>query len=579
MQEPKQQQRRAGPASPKFGSALAQQRRWEQAYRDIAQSAGFSEINLPIVTPLDRFRSRQTGEILVSPGPRFTDRQGVEWAMRSDMTAFTVQFLLEHAADISFPARVAYAGKVFSYLAERPASLGHGLVQGHDNALETFEFGAEIIGQNELAADLEIIQLAHATAQVFGYENLCVVVGDSRIAKVLSDFVLENIAPAERAAILGDLRCALAQRDLAGLGRVFASTQGLLHTFRQALVLTPVHTFVSEASRLCPSLTFIFDPWMTRPQSFYSGLTFEILAQNARGRLQWVGGGGRYDSLFSHFGRDLPAVGFMLKDPNLQKMQVQQASFEVADLAGTNSSAVTEAKALAPAKALPVRIALPKGRLVARALEVFAQVGITPVVHPDSTRKLIIPSTCGGFEFLLVKNADVPSYVEQGVADVAIAGSDVLDEAHSSLLRPLTFNFGSCAICLAGKPEGQKSFSGLRNPRVASKYTRISKDALALLGMSCEVFPLQGSVELASVIDLSDAIIDLVETGTTLRENGLVVYRELARTRVQLVVSRGFYSQGRNLWGAWREAWTQSGCLTAGHVNIDGISDKEESVP
>ncbi len=540
---------------PKFGASLGLLRKWEHSFRELADARGFTEVNLPVCGPIERFRSRQTGEILLSAGPRFSDFHGMEWALRSDMTAFTVQFVLEHSSEMALPAKLFYAGKVFSYLsgenAQSEFSAGHGLSSG-ETKIESFEYGAEIIGQEELAADIEAINLALQLANAFGYGAITIVVGDARVAQSLLKFATETLPAAERAPFVEALSAALTQRDLLELHRLLQDAR-LAEVFEDAVKRSRAHEFLDKLHvNQGTQLTTRFDPWLLRPQKFYSGIVFEIYSEDSSGNLRWLGGGGRYDTLFTHFGRDIPAVGFMMKDPLTTKFDLS----------------------LPPSPTRPLRVALPKGRLAKKALELFEKVGVQVEVDLESTRKLVIPSTDGKFEFLLVKNSDVTRYLEEGVCEMGIAGSDVLDEHPSNVLRPATFSFGECRICLAGLPEMKEKLSTLSRPSVASKYVKITRRELRRRGVSCDIIPLQGSVELASVIHMSHAIVDLVETGTTLRENGLIIYDELARTRVQLAVTRGFYYQHHATLEAWLQTWQTLGYLKGAHAPIAGVISK-----
>ena len=187
----------------------------------------------------------------------------------------------------------------------------------------------------------------------------------------------------------------------------------------------------------------------------------------------------------------------------------------------------------------PLRIALPKGRMMDEALELFARVGarVDPAVR--DSRRLILPSADGRFEFLPVKSGDVPVYVESGVADAGVVGSDVLDEGDPDVLRPLDLGFGGCRLAVAG-PEGvpYPELPGGGTARVATKYVESARRFFAARGMQVELVRISGSVELAPLLGLSDWIVDLVQTGRTLAENGLVVVEEVSRSSARLIVNR-----------------------------------------
>ena len=187
----------------------------------------------------------------------------------------------------------------------------------------------------------------------------------------------------------------------------------------------------------------------------------------------------------------------------------------------------------------PLRIALPKGRMMDEALRLFEAMGSAVDPAARDSRRLILPSADGRFEFLPVKSGDVPVYVESGVADAGVAGLDVLWESDPDVLRPLDLGFGGCRLAVAG-PEGAPypELPGGGTARVATKYVESARRFFAARGMQVELVRISGSVELAPLLGLSDWIVDLVQTGRTLAENGLVVLEEIGGSTARLIVNR-----------------------------------------
>lgn len=187
-----------------------------------------------------------------------------------------------------------------------------------------------------------------------------------------------------------------------------------------------------------------------------------------------------------------------------------------------------------------ITVALPKGRLQPPALERFRAAGIVPDEEPGASRKLIIPAGRAA-RFLVLKDADVPLYVERGAADLGVCGLDQVLESGADLLTPIDFGFGKCRLCLAA-PRGSSLTAELgRSLRVASKYPRLATQWFSRRGVPVDLVRLSGSVELAAVSGLTDAIVDLVETGRTLEENGLAVVEDLLQVSARLVVNRAAY--------------------------------------
>jgi ATP phosphoribosyltransferase len=185
----------------------------------------------------------------------------------------------------------------------------------------------------------------------------------------------------------------------------------------------------------------------------------------------------------------------------------------------------------------PLTIAVPKGR-VAKVLAPLlerAGLGTTNLLADD--RRLVRESDDGSVRFLLLKPDDVPTYVEYGVADLGISGRDVLLERRYDLYQPLDLGIGRCKMVVAG-PEGAKV--GAR-PRVATKFPRIATDHFAKKGIQAEVIYVGGSVELSPLVGLSDVIVDIVESGATLRENQLHVMEEICDISSVLVANRSLY--------------------------------------
>ncbi len=204
-------------------------------------------------------------------------------------------------------------------------------------------------------------------------------------------------------------------------------------------------------------------------------------------------------------------------------------------------------------------IALSKGRMQDEALALFARAGVVVAESELSSRKLVVNSTDGRYSFVLVKPADVPTYVEYGVADAGVCGRDVLIEARADVHEPLDLKFGRCRIAVAGKREVLgEDYNLLATVRVATKYPRIATAYFHARGVPIEVVTLSGSVELAPLLGLSDRIVDLVETGRTLVENGLEVIDVITESTARLVVNRASFHLKRAEIGALIAQLTES---------------------
>ena len=186
-----------------------------------------------------------------------------------------------------------------------------------------------------------------------------------------------------------------------------------------------------------------------------------------------------------------------------------------------------------------ITFALAKGRLAKHTLKLLEQIGITcEEMKDDKTRKLIFTNEELGYKFFLSKATDVPSYVELGAADIGVVGRDTIIEEGRKLYEVLDLNFGKCRMCVAGPASARKQLNDGSLIRVASKYPRIAKDYFYnCKHQTAEIIKLNGSVELAPIVGLSEVIVDIVETGSTLKENGLEVLEEICPLSARVVVN------------------------------------------
>ncbi len=193
----------------------------------------------------------------------------------------------------------------------------------------------------------------------------------------------------------------------------------------------------------------------------------------------------------------------------------------------------------------PITIAVPKGRVLKALAARFAHAGVEPEVLLDDDRRLVRTSRDGALRFLLLKPDDVPTYVEYGAADLGVVGRDVLLEREYDLYVPLDLGIGVCKMAvagLAGRPPGGEQ---LRPLRVATKFVNIAARYYREQRRQVEIIYVQGSVELAPITGLADVIVDLVETGETLRQNGLEVFEQVADISSVVIANRAAFKLAR----------------------------------
>ncbi|MDT7809517.1 MAG: phosphoribosyltransferase [Acidobacteriota bacterium] len=184
-------------------------------------------------------------------------------------------------------------------------------------------------------------------------------------------------------------------------------------------------------------------------------------------------------------------------------------------------------------------IAIAKGRMQQDALGLLGRAGVRVSEEALASRRLAVEDESGSYRFVFVKPADVPVYVEHGIADCGVVGRDVLLETEADVLQPLDLRIGRCLIAVAVREGAHAERQGVLH--VATKYPRIAAAHFGSRGVPVEIIHLSGSVELAPVLGLSDCIVDLVETGRTLAENGLIVVETITESTGRLVVNRASY--------------------------------------
>lgn len=244
---------------------------------------------------------------------------------------------------------------------------------------------------------------------------------------------------------------------------------------------------------------------------YYSGMIFKIYIKNT-GVI--AGSGGRYDALMQKFGKKIPAVGFGL---NIDVLYDSEKKSDVDE-----SSVLT--------------IALGKGRLADITIDNLKKAGITFPEYSKDSRKLIFNDSTGKYRIVFVKAVDVGIYVEKGACDIGVIGKDTLLESGSDVFEMIDLGYGKCKFSVAA-PEGFR-YDPKKKLIVATKYPRVAKSHFAKYGRSIEIIKINGSVELAPIVGLSDVIVDIVETGTTLRENGLEVVEDITDISARLIVNR-----------------------------------------
>jgi len=200
-----------------------------------------------------------------------------------------------------------------------------------------------------------------------------------------------------------------------------------------------------------------------------------------------------------------------------------------------------------------IAIALPKGRLLPDAIKLFEATGIAGLEGLMESRRLLCEDVTGAYRFMVLRPADIPTYVEYGATDMGVVGKDILLEQERDVYEPLDLKFGACRLVVAQPKNLQQRWSpgGFSSVRVATKYPKLAERYFSQHGVQVEIIRLSGSIELAPLVGLCERIVDLVDTGRTLQENYLEEVEEIATATARLIVNRAAlktkYQQVRGL--------------------------------
>ena len=453
-------------------------RRVENALTGLYEANGYRKVITPTLEFFDVFNSGDAG-LDADEMYKLTDNRGRTTVLRPDNTLPIARLVATRLSEDAFPVRLYYNQSVFVRTKE---------LAGRTD--EVAQSGIELIG-----AVLRNLNVKPAVKA-----EIC------------------HLIEQKNFAALGDLLDALEDcretRVLRRLPRLFGGPEVLdeareLYTEGGAdASLQYIKTLYDTLCAAGLQEQVLLDLGIVNRSNYYTGVIF-------RGYVQGSGltvlSGGRYDNLLGEFGTDKPAIGFAV-----------------------DVSAVTDVLHEEINLDRPLRIALTKGRLEKASVQMFKTMGLNTEALENKGRRLILP--VDPYEAVLSKAPDVITYVEHGVCDIGIVGKDTIVEHGSAFYEVLDLNIGRCAFALATK-KGTDFFSGYKRKTVASKYPKVAKEFFKSKGMDVDVIKIEGSVELAPLLGLADGIVDIVETGSTLKENGLEVVEKIMPISARVIVN------------------------------------------
>ena len=500
-----------------FESAERRRRAEEVVVRALAD-AGFRETILPVLdfaSPYDGVTAEGDERLY-----RFVDRGGELLALRADFTPMAARVVAPRLAGLPMPVALFYRGDV---VRDEPSGVGR--------PREFAQVGAELYGDPSFEADLRMLRTLLAATREVPTGRLCLTFGWGGLLPALLAAVAPGLVSRKRGALDEALAAARARRvgRLAERLRAGGADAAKAEEIAAALlagfdpssplfglpVLAEAARSLSAARRAAlearPDLEVVVDLAGTPEAPYYTGLTFSLDAKGGGGQ---IAGGGRYDGLLGRFGPDAPAVGFCVG---------LEALSSATDAAGSVPQAVPR----------PFRIATGKGRLLRKTLDLLRAAGVD---FPEGDgRRLLLPDASGRFELLLLKDDDVPTYVAFGGADAGVVGSDRIEESGEEVCEPLELPYGACRLALIGRA-GEEFRPNGHPVRVGTKYRRAAERFFDERKIPHEVVPLAGSVELAAALRLTDVVVDLIETGSTMAAHDLVEIETILPSRATFIV-------------------------------------------
>jgi len=486
---------------------------------------------------------------------RFVDVDGNLIALRSDVTGSLARVVATRFSLVEPPYRLRYVADVF----REQESL-----RGSDRQLT--QLGLECFGLSCELADREVLGLCLGGAQAAGIENIKLHLSDVAVLDALLDeealdgrwksafytaWRSGDFIRVKELATDGTIceKCCAALRELIALrggievlDRAEELLQGSERGLKALANLRASYLAVSEQiATLDDCQELVVDFSLTPHFEYYSGLIFELYATATDGRARVIGSGGRYDRLMEQFGCKMPAAGFVYDLAALERIvALKQANTSTADDKPGDTGFTLQSISGIP----PLRVAIPKGKLFDDCVDMLEQAGVTVPGLKNPGRSLRL--TNEQYDIIIAKPTDVAIYVSRGAADIGVGGRDTLVEADFPLLQLIDLGFGGCEFVVAVPEDMNCTLDELSlrlgTIRVATKYPRLTQQFFDARGVQVEIVKLNGNIELAPLIGIADLVVDITQTGTTLRENNLRVVEHMLPSTARFVAQ---YSAAR----------------------------------
>lgn len=512
-----------------YNGEYADKLRIEEEIHKVFTGAGYKDIQTPTFEYFDLFDSN----IGTTPSRdlyRFTDRDGQTVVLRSDFTPSIARCAAKYFMEEQGILKFTYKGNTFSQT---------GALQG--KLKETTQMGVDVIGDDSTTSDVEVIRLASSAIRSVTDKNIRLVISNidyfkglceqygipGDIELKLRDYVTNKNFTAARQYLIDShadglsiseetIDSIMQLESLIGGEEVLKRAEKMAGNDRSNAALKRLKKIHNALTSCGSDVQISYDLSMLNKYTYYTGVVFKLYMPGVG---DCVAKGGRYDNLLKEFGKDAPAIGFVIViDDLLQAVRAPESKERDEYLT----------------------FALTKGRLADKTLQLLEKIGIScDEVKDKDTRKLVFINDELKLRFFLAKGPDVPTYVENGVADIGVVGEDTILEENRRVYEVMDLGFGKCRMCVCGPKEAKELLKHHEKIRVCTKYPTIAKDYFYnKKHQTVELIKLNGSVELGPIVGLGDVIVDIVETGSTLRENGLEILEEILPLSARMIVNQ-----------------------------------------
>lgn len=438
----------------------------------------------------------------------FTDTSGKLMALKPDVT---LSIIKNSKDEPDVTKRVRYDENVYR------------VTEGSGGFREITQVGVECFGKINAETVCEVVSLASESLKLLPGDSLLAVSDLDLIEAVIGD--MDCDADAVYRAVGGrnphgiDESCAGPGADLlkklisvyGEVSDVLPELDRLFEGTKYDRIYGDFRNFAEKLAQSGDASRIFVDFSVTGDTGYYNGIVFKGFVRNVPNA---VLSGGQYDNLMRRMKRRSRAVGFAVYVDALERVDDGQAE----DDGGF------------------VNVALPKGRLGEKVYGIFAGIGYDCPSMLEQNRKLVFENREKGIRYFWVKPSDVAIYVERGVADIGVAGKDILLEYEPDVYELLDLGVGRCRMAVAGPKDFRDDTS--KTLRVATKFANVAREYYRLRGRDIDVIHLNGSIELAPILGLSDVIVDIVETGTTLRENDLGVLDDIFPISARMIANK-----------------------------------------